>query len=73
MTTDPPPPALYDTRKGAGGVLEYYDGTTWVPYKKPPKPLAGGDPQPQWLEKRAAAEAGQAEGDETEGDEGDGG
>jgi hypothetical protein len=64
MTTDPPPPTLYDTRIGPGGVLEYYDGTTWVRYEDPPEPLTGGDPEPQWLEKGAATEGAQAEDDE---------
>ncbi len=62
MTNDPPPPrAVNDARIGAGGVLEYWDGTGWVPFEDPPEPLKGGDPEPGWLEK-GAAEQGDGDG-----------
>lgn len=42
----PPDPEKYDTWIDDDGELRVFDGTGWVPYQSPPRPLDGKDPEP---------------------------
>jgi hypothetical protein len=60
-SAEPKDPKLYDPWLDRNGVLKYWGGDEWVPYRSPPEQLAGQDPAPPLVEKKAADGEGAVE------------
>ena len=56
--TEPKDPKLHDPWLDQNGVLKYWGGDKekWIVYRSPPEPRTGEDPEPPWVEKKAADE-----------------